>query len=744
MPCGTAASLRRPRGRLPSARGLAASRSRAYFALAGDATTGEQAWHRRARRQRQADRAIIAVAAARRRIARHHGGGGWPGGMSRRGGGNGGDGQLARQIMELLQRQCGHDGSGDGGKRGRGASRGARGNSTARNDSPRRSSSRTGGPRGERQQQKEGDWQCRSCMFSTNFGFRQKCWKCGVPRNGQQNAGATRAGHLSAGPVGANGLRPLLGGGASRSNGPLGAAASPTHRVPGSSLAAKAVAARAAVSTAQQAATTKTKLPNGPQRGGAAAASTGDAARADDDDGFQLVQRRRQRQGSPEGVAAPGGLREDAGDAVMDDDDDPSDEAAHGGDEDEDDAVEEAPEPAELRQRWQAEIGIVKRLARQGLSTEHPAMVAACEARDEAERAWRSAKDPAPLATRLGWAQKKLDRAVSIQAETRLAITALDKEYNDRKAELQTRMDADTERVRKRRLQLQEVQDEAGLQSPQRRRGSGGGEAVRKACGALRDQVAPALTALAEQLGTESPAWATVNGLLSTLTSSQKVLEEAMDEATPTYDMADGELSEWSESHDLPTGCQGSASWYYGSDGEQRPQQQQAQQASQQPQQQQQCQQGQHWAGQGQQEMAQGGGGSGSWHSWGNAAWTTVPTWRQCGHGQWLRASWADAWENEHGGDDDADMEGQLEPPNKHRRQGNPATGDVEQMAGNVGGDGATTTIAEQHGVQCQLQTIIAAAINAGVQPLTHTGEELHVLDANQLAAWAAENLPQH
>ncbi len=587
-------------------------------------------------------------------------------------------------------------------------------------------------------------------MFKANFGFRQKCWKCGEPRSGQLRAAATGAGSLAAGPIGANGLRPLLGGGTSRSSATLGTAVSPTHRVPGSSLAAKAVAARASVNTAQQAATTKTKQQNMAGRSEAGASSSSGKARLGDDDGFQLVQRRRQRQSGATSAAEPGGLDVDADDADMGDDGDPQEEAVDEGGEDDDEGVAVAPEPSELRQRWQKEVAIVKQLARQGLSADHPAMVAACDARDEAERVWRGAKDPAPLATRLGWAQKKLDRAIGIQSETRLAIIALDKEYNDRKAELQTRMDADTDRVRKRRQQLEAVQGEAGVASAQRFR-AGGGEAVRRACGTLRDEVAPALSALAEQLGTGSEAWTTINGLLSTLTSSQKVLEEAMDDATPTFDMADGENSEWSESHEVPSGCQASASWYFGGDGSQGTQRQQAQQTPHQPQQQQQYQQGQQWSVQ--HDMAQGGGGADSWASWGHTAWTAAPTWRQCGHGQWQRASWADAWESEHCGDADADMEGQLEPPYKHRRQGSPATDSGEHLAGAVGGDGAAAAQVDQPASQWQLDDparkhaemlscIVAAAINAGVQPLTQSGEELHVLDAQQLAAWAAENLP--
>ncbi len=54
------------------------------------ATAGEQSWHRRARRSRQAARAILAVATARETLLRHHGGG--MGGASK-GGGKGGGGQ---------------------------------------------------------------------------------------------------------------------------------------------------------------------------------------------------------------------------------------------------------------------------------------------------------------------------------------------------------------------------------------------------------------------------------------------------------------------------------------------------------------------------------------------------------------------------------------------------------------------------------------------------------------------------
>ncbi len=42
-----------------------------------------------------------------------------------------------------------------------------------------------------------------------------------------------------------------------------------------------------------------------------------------------------------------------------------------------------------------------------------------------------------------------------------------------------------------------------------------------------------------------------------------------------------------------------------------------------------------------------------------------------------------------------------------------------------------------------RVDLIIGSAIDAGVQPLTSMGEDLHVLDPNALDAWAAEHLPE-
>ncbi len=705
------------------------------------ATAGEQAWHRRARRQRQADRAVIAVAAARQRLARHHGGGGDGGGMAQRGNRRGADAPLAKRLIAFLQRECG-DGSGGGEPRGRGtASRGAGGGGASSDGRGRRSDGRA-------DQRRDGDWQCRHCSFQPNFGFRQRCWKCGKGRGGSQPpAGGSKQSGRAAGPLGAGGSRPLLGGGVARTASAATADQPPTFRVPGSSLAARAAAARAAQSPPPS-----VSPPGARQQGAGAPGPRGAAppkAKVDDvdDEGFRMVQRRKGR-GRGDASNDQGDEREEA-DVDMDGD---SDDSAGDDDGDadvaEDDEPEGAPSPSELRQMWQQEVGVVKQLARQGLSPDHPAMVAAVAARDEAEGKWRGAKTPAPLATRLGWAQRKLDRAVNIQAGTRQEMLDLEQQFKADMAALQSRMDEDTARVKKRRQQLESIQVEAGGGTGQRRQGVDG-EAVRRACDTLRQEVAPALVALAEQLGTGTDAWSTVNGLLAKLSTSQQVMDKAAEASTQVYDMADDDESFWSESHDLPTGCGGGSSQEDGK-GRVDPQPTQRQQQPPQPHHQH-HQHDQQWAGRSGESYSDGGGGAHSWGSWHPADWSSAPMWRERGHGQWTRTSWADAWESEHGLDED--MEEQAEPRCKHRRQGEApyASGEQQQAAG-----GSSPTSADQAGTEPpqgqasdtsrqhsdMLSHVVEAAINAGVQPLTTTGEELHVLDMQQLMAWAAENLP--
>ncbi len=491
----------------------------------------------------------------------------------------------------------------------------------------------------------------------------------------------------------------------------------------------------------------------------------------------------------------------DAGGATADDD------AADDGEEEGDGGP---PDPMQLRQRWHQEVALVKRLARQGMDPQHPAMLAAYAARDAAESEWRRHKDPAPLATRLGWAQRRFDKAVALQAKTRERIDDLERDFKKQKDALEERLDADRERVDKRRRELEEVQAEAGGVAPRARRGAESGaikRACERTCDAMRKHVAPGLTALAEKLDTGSEEWTMLTAIVSALNESHDTLQQAVDDAAEVgaqrYDMADGDddASEWSESHDLPngdprasgadapragaavaagpgavaaTGAEAAAAASGQMHKRQHQHHNQHQQYVQQPQWGG-CWQGQYYGQQPQPQHCHGDDGwqrggpmSGmdghgrhldtrdddamaeeAWENWGHAEWAAAGAkWMYCGHGKWQRSTWADAWECEQmeqgtpAEEEDADA-----PQRKNRRiDEQPAQQQLHQQspaapAMDAGAGSAASDAARAHDEM--LSCIIARAMAAGIQPITQAGEELQLLDTNQLAAWAAENLPQ-
>ncbi len=399
--------------------------------------------------------------------------------------------------------------------------------------------------------------------------------------------------------------------------------------------------------------------------------------------------------------------------------------------------AEDAPPSAEdLHQAWLDEVAVVRRLRQQGLANSHPAMEAACKTRDDAEALWRGAKDPAPPAVRLSRMQAKLDRAVALQAESRQAIIELERAHKAKLAELQAKLDEDTERVRLRRRQLGEVQDEIA------QGGNGGearakqGQAVQQVHAALSNTIAPTISALVDQLESSTPAWSILNGLLGTLSSSQTMLEEAMatKSTTQTFDIGDGtgvergdddegdrdsgSTTDWSESHEMrDVRSEAGLGNQAGGQGDAR---------------------AGAWPGNHDADQTMGAGG---WWNISRADWDAGVRWQACGHGKWARsgASWADTWEDERakeqeGSDQPAVARRRLEPAPQVVPSG---TGGGDSSTGSTGADEARQR--QQH--EARVQQIVAAAIAAGVQPITGTGDDLRMLDANQLDAWAAENL---
>ncbi len=416
-------------------------------------------------------------------------------------------------------------------------------------------------------------------------------------------------------------------------------------------------------------------------------------------------------------------------DATNDDEEGPSSgDADATRDEDGDD---QPPTTADLQRAWRDEIALIRKLRAQGVQDGHPAMRAAIEARDAAEHAWRTSKDPAPPAVRLGRAQSKLDRAEVLQSEARRAMLDEERSHRERMADLQATMDECTERVTLRRRQVQEIQAEVGaaggggseLQRAQR-------EAIKAVHGTICEEVGPTLAALAEQVGTETPAWATLNSLLAKLAESKVTLETATTPPAANYHIGDEEDpwdagTEWSESHDVEGKHWGQGDAHKGQDqwGEQD-----------------------HHAAMHDDPM----GSADWWHSPAQR-WGATTRWQSSGYGKWSKASWADQLEDEM--DDDDDGDGQ--PPTARRRLGVQGDGDDQQRQatqtqppppptplGNSA-SGPSSDAQERHRRHHErINHIVALAVESGVTPLTSSGEELHMLGPEQLEEWVAACLP--
>jgi hypothetical protein len=124
--------------------------------------------------------------------------------------------------------------------------------------------------------------------------------------------------------------------------------------------------------------------------------------------------------------------------------------------------------------------------------------------------------------------------------------------------------------------------------------------------------------------------------------------------------------------------------------------------------------------------------GTDNWWDKSTGRWDAGTRWEECGHGKWTRSSWADSWEQEQEAGGSAVARRRLEPappPSATAASDDP----LDEAA-------AAEQRKRQHGER--VQRIILAAIDAGVQPVSGTGEELHLLDPHALDAWAAENLP--
>ncbi len=570
--CGTLATLVAAVARShPPRRGGAAChccrrRSAATPPARAAQRSAEPAWHRRQRRQRGAARALLRVAASAALLRNHHSaqrpmggrGGGAGGGKGSGGAGSNWGGDVAgvlqllhqqnKQQQQLLQAMRGNNGMAGGSGGGYAQRRSGKG--ARRGDGPHPPA--------------PGDWSCRECGFSPNFQRRRRCYECGAARPET----AARAGSLSSGPVGANGLRPQLAWGPGRTG---GADTAPTRRVPGASLAAAAQEASASATLAASAtpqpgttpptgsAARSTMVYNacsgksdakatawgpphvagGGDRGHAAQAG-GKAAASTDAEGFQMVRRRGPKGGresaathwnggGPAAATHQGGVRDGgdargaparAGERTLAGDEDGDD----GGDEEEEEEWREE-DPAALRRRLDQEEANVKLLARGGMHPQHPAMAAAVATRDNAAAAWRAARKPHPVGKRMGWAQQKYDRAFGALERARDELAEFDDRIKAQREKIIEKVARAREKVGRLREELEELQEEAGAEVSSTRKGRGGEVLCARLADGMRGTVAPNVAALAAQLDEGSEAHRQICLLMGHLQGLQSELE---------------------------------------------------------------------------------------------------------------------------------------------------------------------------------------------------------------------------
>ncbi len=705
--------------------------------------------------------------------------GGGKGGGGGGGGGNGGgsreDGGMAQvlraleqqakqqqQLLQALQRGGARSGAGKGGGRSTGGGGG--------------SGSRLAQPR-------DGDWECCHCSFFPNFANRARCYECGRMR--QPAAPAGRGGSITAGPVGAGGLRPQLAWGGAR----LGAAdRAPTHRVPGTSAAAPPKPANAA----QPAAATVQARPAALLAGGGSAAAapsiqtetsrngaTAPNVVADADGYVEVVRRGAWRSKNkqageaanpvrhtatgptvgPAGTVGGNNLSAAHGDVEEEgwQMDWEADEEGEGADEDQPGDEEDS---ATLKQRLEKENAAVRALAREGLAEDHPAMAAAVAARDAVDAAWRSSRKPHPVARRMGWAQRRLDKAMRARDRVRDELAEYDTRAREQRDAILERLGNAMERVAKHREALDVLQEEAAVDAPSARKGNGAAGVCAQLAGGMRTELAPTVEALAAEIPEGSAAHAHLSIIIAKLEGMQGKLEQVGNgtDGYQEYNMSEGDApseAEWSESHELGGGPGADADAAKGA---------------------------RQWATKGHGRWCREGAGHAQHSGKGGTARDTdgpvavprpattttdehagaappTPTTAQKGTARAARQG--DTGPSGKGVDANGDnCTEDQQPPNKSRKGQDPAD---TAMAHAAAQDTAralqlmesqrTAAAAGEYGSQAAIQAagqlharnvaqVVSAAIERGIQPITETGEELIMLGPQELEEWTAKHMP--
>ncbi len=177
--------------------------------------------------------------------------------------------------------------------------------------------------------------------------------------------------------------------------------------------------------------------------------------------------------------------------------------AQDGGNVDGDGQVDEA----QLRGEWLAQCTTVRTLERELRAP--PALRTrlieeARASRDAAEARWRAARTPPPLSRRLRWAEAELREAEHKERSHRQELAQHLEQTAKRTRELEERIAVDVARTSRKRAAIEALHAEGAPHQP--RPAWTTGQAARVAATGISSDVAPALAAVIERLGTPSGA----------------------------------------------------------------------------------------------------------------------------------------------------------------------------------------------------------------------------------------------
>ncbi len=187
---------------------------------------------------------------------------------------------------------------------------------------------------------------------------------------------------------------------------------------------------------------------------------------------------------------------------------------------------------AELKSIWLSHCSVLRRLEADTRPAP-PRLLAKIKAeRDAAERRWRAAKTPHPLHKRLRWAEAELRAAEAMEAARRRELADHVEQAPARTGEIEARLEVDAARTARKRSALEKLHCEGGMgERPAMEK------AARLAVAGIGTDIAPALTAIIEQLGEAdeglrqdlqvlSTSLGRVEGVLREATENELVLDQ--------------------------------------------------------------------------------------------------------------------------------------------------------------------------------------------------------------------------